>query len=624
MMTIDFDRPPYHLTLKREPFTVALYRGDQPLLQSAPQDEPVTGWQQYEQSAHITFPSSTLVITILETAIDVHWQSSRIRKLALSNNGYWYGQGELIHQRWPLDRMMQPETDLITCDNGPTGLLCIQTPAWLSSNGCVVLAHSPVRFALNSSTQPRDGFRWDLGTEQGPFDQRPPVDSGDAGNGLLALSSADLHFEILLANDLHMGYRQLIGKLGHPGRVPPNGLFTQPTWTTWARYKTFIQQDTVLDFAREIVKHGYPYHVMEIDDIWQTHYGDLEFAPDRFPDPNSMIEQLHGLGFKVTAWVIPFINPDATAFQEGAAQGYLIQTAEGEPYLVKWWQGEGALLDVTNPDALHWFLMRLQALQHQTALDGFKFDAGEAIFLPPEAVWYGKTHGFAPHVNDYTRQYVDFVSRHFGLTEVRSGWFNQTAPIFFRQWDKTSDWSYANGLKSVITGLLSLALTGYPFILPDMIGGNAYHEYPDAELMIRWTQLNALLPAVQFSLAPWDLGEECEAVCRRYAELHLEFAPEILQWAAEAARTGEPLIRPVCWLAPHDERALLCDDEFLLGDDLLVAPVVEPGQRARDIYLPPGTWRDHWVDRMVVGPVVLTDYPAPLEILPIFHRQSKS
>jgi len=627
---ITFDLAPYRLTLNREPFILAVYRDDQLRLQSTPHDEPVTHWQPHEHGVQVTFPSSTLSITIADGAIDVHWRSIdhpqaalSTQRSALSNRGDWYGQGELIHQRWPLDRVMQPETDLITCDNGPTGLLCIQTPAWLSSNGCVVLAHSPVRCALNQSAHMRAQSDWDLGAGQAPFDQRPAIDPGHEGDGLLSLDGANLHFEILLADDLPTGYRQLVKRLSHPGGIPPIGLFTHPTWTTWARYKTAIDQEIVLNFAHEIIEHGYPYHVLEIDDIWQTHYGNLEFASDRFPDPKGLIDQLHALGFKVTAWVIPFINPDAAAFHAGAANGYLVQTAAGDPYLVKWWQGEGALLDATHPDALNWFLTRLYELQQKTGLDGFKFDAGEAIFLPEDAVWLGRSQGFAPTRNDYTHHYVDFVARNFGLTEVRSGWFNQSAPIFFRQWDKTSDWSYANGLKSVITGLLSLSLTGYPFILPDMIGGNAYHETPDAELMIRWTQLTALLPALQFSIAPWDFGEECDRVCRRYVELHIEFAPEILRLAEEAARTGEPIIRPVFWLAPHDERALRCDDEFLLGDDVLVAPVVEAGQRARDIYLPPGVWRDHWTGQVVEGPIVLSDHPAPLETLPIFQRQSK-
>jgi alpha-glucosidase (family GH31 glycosyl hydrolase) len=371
----------------------------------------------------------------------------------------------------------------------------------------------------------------------------------------------------------------------------------------------------VLQFADEIIQNAYPYGVMEIDDRWQVDYGDLDFDPARFPDPKGMIAQLHEKGFQVTAWVIPFLDPQSAAFAEGKAQGFLVRQADGDPYPVRWWQGVGALLDVSNPSALAWFRERLERLQRETGLDGYKFDAGEAAFFPADAV---STEFLSP--NDYTHHYIDFVARHFRLTEVRSAWKNQTAPIFFRQWDKWSTWGLDNGLHSVLTGILALGLSGYPFILPDMIGGNAYDEQPDAELMIRWTQLNALLPAMQFSLAPWEYGETCNALCRRYAMLHLEFAPRILELANKSARTDTPIIRPLWWLAPTDERALTCDDQFLLGEDILAAPVVRPGQRSREIYLPPGVWRDYWTGEQYPGPDVLTEFPVPLETLPIFER----
>jgi alpha-glucosidase (family GH31 glycosyl hydrolase) len=91
--------------------------------------------------------------------------------------------------------------------------------------------------------------------------------------------------------------------------------------------------------------------------------------------------------------------------------------------------------------------------------------------------------------------------------------------------------------------------------------------------------------------------------------------------AKNVTTTGEPVIRPVFWLAPHDHRALVCDDQFLVGNKLLVAPVVHEAKRERAIYLPPGTWKDYWSDAVYEGPTILEKYPAPLDILPVFTRQ---
>jgi myogenesis-regulating glycosidase len=139
-------------------------------------------------------------------------------------------------------------------------------------------------------------------------------------------------------------------------------------------------------------------------------------------------------------------------------------------------------------------------------------------------------------------------------------------------------------------------------------------------MMIRRTQLNALLPAMQFSLAPWDYGKESAELCRRYATLHGEYASRIFALAEESTQTGVPIIRPIFWLDANNENALTCDDEFLVGDDILVAPVLFPHMRRRDIYLPPGIWQDHRTKKSYNGSILLKDYPAPLEILPFFER----
>ena len=601
------------LQINLQPFQLVFTRDEQTLLRSAQVHQPASTYQT-DFGARVEFTHGVLNINLTEQGFEI--QSPGDYELAFEMSGHWFGHGELLNQRLPLDRLMIPLSPFETFDNGPAGQSCKLTPAWYSSNGVLIMAESPLQVGINQPPEGYPRYHWSLGSDKGPFAHRPFDYVDGQGDGLLTFKGENGILSLSFGDDAIEAYQKLLTRVGHPVSIPPVELFRLPTWTTWARYKTEVNQDVVLKFAEEIRLHGYPYGVMEIDDRWQVHYGDISFDPARFPDPKAMVDCLHEMGFKVTMWVIPFLDKESAAFREGSDRGYLVRQQDGSPYQVPWWQGWGGLLDATNPKAMEWFYDRLRVLQAEYGIDGFKFDAGEACFMPKDG------HTFESiHPNQYANRYVDFIGKHFDLTEVRSAWFNHRSPIFMRQWDKATSWGADNGLHSVLTGMLALGTTGYPFILPDMVGGNAYENQADAELMIRWTQLNALLPAIQFSLAPWDYGEECVSICRKYADLHTKFAETFVTLAEEAARSGAPIVRPLWWLDAQDESLLLCDDQFLLGNDILVAPVLAADARARDVILPPGTWKDYWSGEEFEGGQVLKNYPTPLDVLPVFERK---
>ncbi|MBI3164229.1 MAG: glycoside hydrolase [Chloroflexi bacterium] len=608
MIQLETTQSPFSISFKQNNISLMIVRID-----SA--DEP--NLHSDDSSLTAIFPRFSLNLNLVaDTWVLTSSPSDSPVTVKIELPGYWYGGGELINQQHPLNKIMLHSAPFHTFDNGPTGLSGVMTPAWFSSNGALIIADSPVEVGINQPPADYPRFQWTFATDgRGAFADRPFLERNKTGDGLFTFTGESLNLQFSFSENAVTAYQNLVTHFGRPTELPPEELFSKPTWTTWARYKTAINQEVVLKFADEIIAHQYPRGVMEIDDRWQVYYGDLEFDPQRFPNPKAMIDELHVKGFKVTTWVIPFLDEESQAFADGTKNNWLVRRADGSPYLVPWWQGRGGLLDVTNPSALEWFFGRLTQLQVRTGCDGFKFDAGEACFLPNDAVTHQKIRP-----NEYSKIYVDAVAKHHRLTEVRSGWKNQSAPIFFRQWDKTTSWGLDNGLHSLLTGALAMSLAGYPFILPDMVGGNEYDEKADAEMMIRWTQLNALLPAMQFSLAPWDYGADAAELCRRYANLHVEFAPKILEIAKSAIQNGQPIIRPIFWLDPSDERALTCDDEFLLGDEFLVAPVVTPNTTQRDVYLPKGKWQDVWTGEIATGNTLLENHPTPLDLLPIFKR----
>jgi alpha-glucosidase (family GH31 glycosyl hydrolase) len=435
--------------------------------------------------------------------------------------------------------------------------------------------------------------------------------------------------------DVRAATEMALGTHEPPGAAPHPQVLRDPIWTTWARYHKRVDQAKVLQYAQEICDRGLGRSVMEIDDMWQTRYGDLAFNRKKFPDPKAMVDKLHALGFRVTLWVMPFAEEDSEAFRFGAPRGYFIRGSgvaakrregradpHGRGHFFNWWNTPRvAALDVTNPEAVEWFVGRLKALQAEVGVDGFKFDGGEPCFLPRGF----RTHAPIAHPSEYSELYVREVAGRFegdSFCEVRTGHRTQNVGVLTRMGDRFSTWGVDNGLRSIIPTLLTSGLLGYPFCLPDMVGGNAYFGVkPDRELLVRWMQASAFMPSLQISIPPWDLDEGADQLCKQALEARAHVLGDIGELARGAAGRLTPIARPMWWLDPRDPETFGIDDQFALGDDLIVAPVVEKGARARDVYLTEGTWRDLLRGGEVVqGGRWLRGHDAPLDHIPCFAR----
>ena len=331
-----------------------------------------------------------------------------------------------------------------------------------------------------------------------------------------------------------------------PRSIPNEKMFTYPIWSTWAQLKTNVNQSSILDYADRIIENGFPFSQIEIDDRWEVIYGDAKFDTEKFPDVTDMVQKLHSKNFLVTLWTHPFINTNNKIFSENAE--FLVMTQKSKnvgedmkqlPGLTLWWQGfEAGIIDFTREEVVKWWTERLQALLDSTGIDSFKFDAGENSFLP-ERYTLGAGDGLQGISTRYTKSYMNAAAAFGNLVEVRAAAFTQELPIFVRMLDKYSRWDYLNGLKSLIPTMLQFGLVGYPFVLPDMVGGNGYVIPPSRELYIRWMQANVFMPAIQLSYTPWRYDMEVVDYCKQLIRLHEEYAPYIIELAQASTKTGE-------------------------------------------------------------------------------------
>lgn len=408
------------------------------------------------------------------------------------------------------------------------------------------------------------------------------------------------------------------------GKMPDEWMFSRPQYNTWIELTYNQNQADILKYARGIIANGFPPGVLMIDDTWQEDYGVWDFNPGRFSDPKQMMDELHALGFKVMLWVCPFVSADQARLVRQLLKDkcFLMEqkkpqttwkTAD-DPAIIKWWNGYSALLDFSNPSAARWFNGQLDRLVEQYGVDGFKLDAGDMNFYPPEAL---SMESATP--NRQCELYARLGLK-FPLNEYRACWKMAGQPLAQRLRDKNHSWE---DVQKLIPQMLTASLAGYTFCCPDMIGGGDYGSFldlkkVDQDLIVRSAQIHALMPMMQFSLAPWRvLDAKHLAAVKTAAAIREHFAPTILELARASAKTGEPIVRPLEYEFPHQglERVR---DEFMLGDSVLVAPMEHNGGE-RQVILPAGKWVDDDGKRWEGGATYTL--PVPLDRIPFFTLQ---
>lgn len=502
-----------------------------------------------------------------------------VENCILFEDSTWYGIGERVYQTWRVNDANIAMSAFVTYDilqgkeNKSYG--GVIEPYLVSSGGFGILVdrRNSLYMSINNPVVGKLCFK--------------------APSSNQKESLASLNYTICIAENVLQVHKYMVGRFfGRTGEVPDTRLLTSPIWSTWAKYKKNITQENILEFASDIKNHSMPISQLEIDDMYSTHYGDFDFSSAKFSDPKKMIKDLQTMGMRVTIWVYPFANFGSKAITDG--KRFWVQV-NGMPGVVTWWNGLGAILDTTNDEGVEWFKKRLKNFQSLYGLDGFKFDAGEVRYLPS----YHTFNKSIENVNFFTTKYVHLAAGFGGFGEVRVGYGNQDSRVFTRLLDRSSTWGIDNGLKSVVTATLTFGILGYPFVLPDMVGGNAYEGLPDKELYIRWAQLNAFLPSIQFSLAPWDYDDETTNLVKAALDIRSKIAQDILNFSKIAASDNYPIIRPLWWLAPNDKNALINDSEFLVGDRYLVAPVLEKGAKELNVYLIEGKWQEMFGSRKI-------------------------
>lgn len=419
-----------------------------------------------------------------------------------------------------------------------------------------------------------------------------------------------------------------------------------PEWALgiWISANRWNKQSDVEALLEKLQKYDFPASVVVLEAwsdeatfyIWNEakytpvpdgqplRYDDFDFSDSPWPDPAGMIQQVHDAGLKLLLWQAPIykkqgaeerLNTQNELDREDAADRKLCVTMpDGSPYTIpegNWFPGS-MIPDFTNPETVKsWFGKRQYLLD--LGVDGFKTDGGEFVHSEQVQFYDGSTgkEGVNRYARDYTERYRDFV----GSSRVifsRAGFSGQhTVPCHWGGDQQSQNCELASVLKAG----LSAAATGMIFWGFDLAGFAG--PLPSLDLYRRATQMACFCPIMQWhsepdggqfrelmpgaqgnnERSPWNMAESYAAPgfmdeIRYWHKLHEKLRPYLWETAQKCVRESKPMMRPLVYEWPTDKMAIHCQDEYLLGDDLLVAPLLEENAVSRRVYLPEGTWFD--------------------------------
>lgn len=397
----------------------------------------------------------------------------------------------------------------------------------------------------------------------------------------------------------------------------------------------YVYQEDIEEIANGMRDNDIPCDSIHFDIDYMEGYRVFTWNNARYHgDPDGYLKTLAERGFKPIVIVDPGVKKDEDyyVYQKGVEKEYFAKTPEGEIYVNEVWPGESVYPDFGKEEVRKWW-----GQNHKFLLDkgvrGIWNDMNEpASFngpLPDDVVFsdedkpstHAKMHNVYGHLMakatyeglkeiDGKRPFVITRACYAGSQKYTSAWTG----------DNHSMWAH---LQMAIPQLCNLGMSGMPFVGTD-VGG--FGSDTTAELLCRWVQVGCFSPFFRNHSAmgtrrqePWKFNDEVLKVYRKYIKLRYKLLPYIYDLFFKGEKTGEPIMRPLVYHYEKDEAAKSCNDQFMLGESILVAPVVMQGIAKRMVYLPQGEWYDYWTKEKLVGPTWIVK-DAPIDVCPMYVK----
>ncbi|NXI88626.1 SP15 protein, partial [Rhipidura dahli] len=548
-------------------------------------------------------------------------------------NVSWYGGPSIRAQRWPLNAAESPAQPLVSGDLGtnPEGFGPVLERYFLGSTGVTVTVAPEVPLLLSVERHRQFCLQTAAGRAEA------------------------LHYQLCVSADVAAARRHPARTEAGQARTPPDtALLRSPVWryhgpegsaakikrglrSLVRRLKRHRLQEGVVALgergtavlAAAVRPRSAGMRGADVPSAQRPHR--CFFCPQDLVPSGRRKRQVPALAepLELSITLSPYAGITSPLFlrslRGGEAAGYWLSRqprpgGSSIPLLTTWKGQLCARLNVTSEAALGWYLARARRLRQALGATYVAFEGVEGnSFLEQDVPAPAELAG-----DGYTEVLAAALATLGNGTIISAGTRSSHLPLFVQMSPLRSDWSHA-GLKGLIPSVLHYSLLGYNFFIPDAVGGSAAGAAPgDPELFVRWLQIVTFLPVMAFGTPPWHCCDTWVLnLTRQCIQRHRDFVvPLLLKYSQEWQSLGYPIFRPAWWLSPTDPAAFTIEDEFLIGDEVLVAPITEKGQTWRDIYLPGEghLWLDTSTARVFDGGTTLRNYSASLAEVPVFVK----
>jgi alpha-glucosidase len=419
------------------------------------------------------------------------------------------------------------------------------------------------------------------------------------------------------------------------GRMP-----LPPKWAIGyhqSRYSYESEQE-VREIANTFLEKQIPLDAMYLDIHYMDGYRVFTFDKERFPTPDKMIKDLREAGIHAVPIVDPGVkrDPEYDIYQEGVKGDHFCKYIEGNLFLGDVWPGESAFPDFTNSEARKWWGEK-HTFYTDLGIEGIWNDMNEpAVFNDTKTMDLNvmhnndgdmKTHKELHNVYGFMMGKATYDGmkqqlngkRPFLLTRAGFSGIQRYAAVWTG--DNRSFWEH---LELSLPMCMNLGMSGVAFCGPD-VGG--FDHNSNGQLLARWTQVGAFTPYFRNHCAigrdrqePWSFGEKWEKIIKKYIELRYQWLPHLYSLFAQTSKNGVPLMRPLLMEYPNDENVTNLTDQFMVGDNVIIAPIMKPDTYHRVVYLPEGNWVNYWTGEVLPGGQHMMIH-ADIETLPIYVKQ---